>query len=146
MLRILNRSKAGPIPISSDRSSRGFHTIGGRCDALNNPSANGLQPQCQYSSKDPLAHFRLRRCASTPEVKTCNDILSGFVFICIQNLGERLAKSVSSWWNFGGNAHLPSTRMQHPHVLPSHDMNQFARLNMPDLNETRFERQNVGIV
>jgi hypothetical protein len=36
--------------------------------------------------------------------------------------------------------------MQHPHILPSHDMNQFARLNVPDLDEARLEGENIGIM
>ena len=36
--------------------------------------------------------------------------------------------------------------MKHSHILPGHDVNQFARLNMSDLNETWFESQDVRVV
>ena len=36
--------------------------------------------------------------------------------------------------------------MQHPHILPRHDMNQLARLNMPYLDKVRFESKNIRII
>jgi hypothetical protein len=42
--------------------------------------------------------------------------------------------------------HLPSTRMQKPDVLPSHDMNQFARLDVSDLDEAWLKRQDIWVI
>lgn len=36
--------------------------------------------------------------------------------------------------------------MQHANVPPSHDVNQFARLNVSYLNEIRLKGQDVGVV
>ena len=42
--------------------------------------------------------------------------------------------------------YLPSTRMQKPDVFPSHNMNQFARLDVPDLDKARLKRQDVWVI
>ena len=36
--------------------------------------------------------------------------------------------------------------MQHPNILPRHDVNQLARLNVPNLDERWLERKDVWIV
>ena len=36
--------------------------------------------------------------------------------------------------------------MQHPHVLSSHHMYQFTRLDVSDLNEARLKGKNIGVV
>lgn len=42
-------------------------------------------------------------------------------------------------------AYLSCGRMQHADVLSGHDMDQFTRLNVPDLNEIWFESKNVRV-
>lgn len=42
--------------------------------------------------------------------------------------------------------HLPGARMQEPDILPRHDMNQFARLDVPDLDKARLKRQDIWII
>lgn len=41
--------------------------------------------------------------------------------------------------------YLSRGRMQHADVLSGHDMDQFTRLNVSDLNEVWFESKNVRI-
>lgn len=36
--------------------------------------------------------------------------------------------------------------MKHPHILARHDMYQLTSLDMTDLDETRLECKNVGVI
>jgi len=85
--------------------------LGGRCNVLNNPSADGLQTKSQYPSKGLFVRFVYEGGPLLQKSRlamTSSPVSSSYAYrIC----RKRLAKSVSSWWNFGGNAHLPSARM-----------------------------------
>ena len=42
--------------------------------------------------------------------------------------------------------YLSSACVQHPQILPSHDVDQLARLDVSNLNEIGLESQNIGVI
>ena len=80
--------------------------------------------------------------ASSPEVQTCNHILTQVVLVSVQNLVVYYQhESPAGKINTG--AYLSGTRMQHPDILPHHDRHQASRLHIPNLDETWLECQYI---
>lgn len=77
-----------------------------------------------------------------PEVQTGNHVLARFVFVSVDDLRRVQLVFVRPE---AVKAYLSSGRMQHPDVLPSNDVNQFAGLNVPNFDKVGLKRQDIWV-